>query len=348
MATRGRPPKGASVAQVMPLAEGMGMLQRGALLGLLGWQETGHEVPYDDIAACCAIAQAVTRTEQLATTEVVEAIFTPEGYHPDGGVRNVTQRVRNDVTQGVRNVQTPGCVTLEQKSARRNRVRNAVDGNSNPPVSGAERAASTRARREELRDLLAEVGVRTTSRMSLKTLEKLCRHGGMNIPWESDDTEGVRNEETLAGARVCVLNNIGINTEFNTSLLNTHSSNCPARARDIAATLRNSGFPEASAAHPTIVALAAAGAEPEEVRLAAFEATAVGKGLAYALGIARNRRQDALALAQAAPQPPRPPAPPPPPEPPHEAVPPPDEVRARLDALLNRGLSLVPKPSAAS
>lgn len=75
------------------------------------------------------------------------------------------------------------------------------------------------------------------------------------------------------------------------STTNTHSAGALARA------IKEAGIGSVNPGDPRLLALVEVGATPEEMRSAASEATAKGKGFAYALAIAEGRRKDASRLA---------------------------------------------------
>lgn len=69
-----------------------------------------------------------------------------------------------------------------------------------------------------------------------------------------------------------------------------------ARAGIACRRMRTAGLPDTNPAHPTLLALIAAGITDDELAAAAEAAVAKGKGFAYALAVAEGRRRDAAAV----------------------------------------------------
>jgi hypothetical protein len=289
----GRPPKVPRLTPegLAPLVQGWGLTEAGAALRLAAWANEGHAVPFEDLPACCAVAHAVSQQEKLAVARVVDNLWTPADVRDARDAENVTQRDAHFVTHSLNfNGHGSGAVQIPQ----------------NPPVTSAQRQAAMRAKKQQLRDLLAEVGVATKSHASLRDLETLCRHRNVDIPTDTREeyVDNGASRKVSSRARVCVLNTLKDNTEYqyiNNTVLNTHSIRGRADAREAAEAMRVA-CPDADAAHPLLASLLAAGATVGELRLAAHEASALRKGFRYALGIAENRRRDALAVDIAAAQ----------------------------------------------
>tara|TARA_R110000868_G_scaffold142759_11_gene360243 strand:- start:998 stop:1855 length:858 start_codon:yes stop_codon:yes gene_type:complete len=155
-----------------------------------------------------------------------------------------------------------------------------------------ERVKRHRERRKQMFEALRAAGIIPDWNAKTDELERLCN---AHVTRTGDDLQRVRTAVDTANQNQYPVPN---NQEPIKDLKDTLAVT-PTTATAICVVLRSEGIPQVNAQHPELLELIANGAEVGEFVEAARKAKDKNKGFAYALGIVKNARADAIAKAQA-------------------------------------------------